>query len=245
MDSTNLEEYADPVAYDDENGLDEEGPFFLELARRYGGPILDVACGTGRLTIPLARAGYSCVGIDISPAMISRAESKSAGLPVRYELGDCREFTTDVRFGFALMTGHGFQGCLTDSDQRCTLEMVFRHLRRRGAFAFETRNPIAADLEKGRSWERSYQSRAGAWIDAYCTTVYDPVGDLLQVTHHRIERQSGAERISRISLRYTSDAHCRALIESAGFRIVGAYGDWDCRPIDDSCKELIYVCEHP
>lgn len=247
LDHTNLEEYADPIAYDLENEVDEEGPFFLDRAARYGDPVLDIACGTGRITIPLAEAGHRCVGIDIAEPMLRHARAKTGELPATYLSADARDFDLGELFGFALLTGHAFQALMTDDDQRRALAAVFRHVRPGGGFAFETRDPAARELvpEERIYWERSYQSSTGAWIDAHCKTVYDPDTSILHVRQHRTLRETGEERVTRIALRYSTDDHCRQLIEAAGFRIAEAYADWDLQPIGSSPHELIYVCERP
>lgn len=74
----NHAEYDDPLTYDLEN-LDfaPEGPFYLALAREMGGPALELGCGTGRFTIPLAQAGIDVTGLDLAAAMLDRAREKA------------------------------------------------------------------------------------------------------------------------------------------------------------------------
>ena len=65
---TNLAEYAEPDLYDlEKQEFAPDGPFFLALAQRIGGPVLDLGCGTGRITIPLAHHGLACTGLDAVP----------------------------------------------------------------------------------------------------------------------------------------------------------------------------------
>jgi 2-polyprenyl-3-methyl-5-hydroxy-6-metoxy-1,4-benzoquinol methylase len=113
----NLEEFSEPELYDREYGAYEpEGPFYESLARDLGGPILDIACGTGRLSIPFAEAGLSVTGTDIMPAMLAHARAKSAHLPVRWIEADSRSLDLGETFAFAVMSGHAFQSFLTDAD---------------------------------------------------------------------------------------------------------------------------------
>src|SRR5919202_3651613 len=82
IDHNNLEEYADPVAYDREDSSDTGVAFYAALARETDGPVLEIACGTGRVAIPIARQGYAVTGLDIVPGMLELARSKSL-LPYR------------------------------------------------------------------------------------------------------------------------------------------------------------------
>ena len=84
-DPTPSEEYDDPAEYDLENGLDgPELPFYLSLAQETGGPVLDLACGTGFLTIPLAEAGLAVTGVDVAQNMLDHARRKAGALPIRW-----------------------------------------------------------------------------------------------------------------------------------------------------------------
>ncbi|MEM9195318.1 MAG: class I SAM-dependent methyltransferase [Myxococcota bacterium] len=241
----NLEEFLDPVTYDEENRLDEEREFFLDRVRRYGGPVLDLACGTGRLTKPIAETGVRCVGVDLSDAMLRHAEETSRGLPIDYVLADCREVALEARFGFVLLTGNAFQGFLTDGDQRRLFSTVADHLRSGGGFAFETRNPSARVFTKAaqREWERSYPRKDGTIVDVHCITRFDPMTDILHVVTHRHIRGGEALPPTRIALRYSSDAHCRRQLAVARLSVVEAYGDFFGAPLGPKSPSLVYVCE--
>ena len=135
--------------------------FYAALAQETGGPVLEIACGTGRVSIPIARLGLAVTGLDIVPRMLARARSKSAGLPVRWVEGDARTFDLGERFRLIFLTGNAFQAFLTRTDQEALLERVRAHLHDDGLFAFETRNPRWANLETG--------DRVSLW---YAASVY-------------------------------------------------------------------------
>ena len=89
----NLVEYSDPEIYDLENSdFEPDGPFILALAKKLGGAMLELGCGTGRVTIPLAQNGVEIVGLDIVPGMVERARQKSGELPIEWILADVRTF---------------------------------------------------------------------------------------------------------------------------------------------------------
>src|SRR5207244_1015020 len=93
--------YRDGRHYDALNGfLVADIPFYMEEARKAGGPVLELACGTGRLTIPIAQAGVEIVGLDLSPSMLSHActKAKAAGVDIKFVEGDCRTFALGRKF---------------------------------------------------------------------------------------------------------------------------------------------------
>src|SRR5829696_9294186 len=155
IDHDNLEAFAEPVDYDRQDSSDTGVAFYAALARETGGPVLEIACGTGRVTIPIARQGFAVTGLDVVPGMLERARGKAAGLPVRWIEGDARAFDLDERFRLIFLTGNAFQAFLTNADQEALLGRVRAHLRDEGLFAFETRNP---------RW-RTGEDRDGLFVD--------------------------------------------------------------------------------
>ena len=122
IDHDNLEAFTDPVDYDRRDSSGTGVAFYASLARETGGPVLEVACGTGRVAIPIARQGFAVTGLDVVPGMLKRARSKAAGLPVRWIEGDARTFNLgDERFRLIFLTGNAFQAFLTNADQEALL----------------------------------------------------------------------------------------------------------------------------
>ncbi len=135
--------YADPQHYD-VRANDTGVAFYTALARETGGPVLEIACGTGRVSIPIARLSVAVTGVDLVPGMLDQARRKSAGLPVRWVEGDGRTFDLGDHFRLIFLTGNAFQQFLTNADQAALLERVRAHLHDEGVLAFETRNPLWA-----------------------------------------------------------------------------------------------------
>lgn len=74
-----LEEFRDPHTYDIvDDGYDEDRPLIEQWARELGGPLLDLACGTGRMAIPMALQGYQVTGVDVVPEMVEWGRQKAA-----------------------------------------------------------------------------------------------------------------------------------------------------------------------
>jgi ubiquinone/menaquinone biosynthesis C-methylase UbiE len=91
--------------------------------------VLEVACGTGRITLQLAKDGVDITGLDISSELLDIARAKSVGMPnVNWILGDMRTFEIGTKFGCVILPGHSFQFMNTPDDQVKCLEQIKRHL---------------------------------------------------------------------------------------------------------------------
>lgn len=244
IDHDNLEEFDEPALYDAENGAFEpEGPFYLALATQHGGPVLDLACGTGRIAIPIAEVGIQVTGLDLSRPMLDYGRLKAGSLPVRFVEADCRTFDLDERFRLAVMSGHGFQFMLSDDDQRALLVRAHRHLLPGGVFAFETRNPKVESFRhvvEPEFW-RAYAAPDGTRIETWTTEVPDCEAGII---HYTVIRRwpDGREVPCRVAIRFSDAAHVERLIGEAGFEIEAFNGDWAGEGPTDDCADLIFVC---
>jgi SAM-dependent methyltransferase len=260
IDHNNLEEFADPHNYDIEENSDTGVAFYSALAQETGGPVLEIACGTGRVSIPIARLGFAVTGLDIVPGMLERARSKSAGLPTRWVEGDARTFDLGEQFRLIFLTGNAFQAFLTRSDQEALLERVRAHLHDEGLLAFETRNPRWANLEtRAEEYEglfallethaeeedgRTYTDINGRDVRVSTTQAYDHVAQILHWTTYRRWREGAQEqtKITRIAVRYTFPQELAALLYYNGFTIIRQYGDWNLEPLTAASPSIISVC---
>jgi SAM-dependent methyltransferase len=271
IDHNNLEEFSDPVNYDMQDDSPVGISFYSALAQETGSPVLEIACGTGRVSIPIARVGIHVTGLDIVPGMLERARAKSAGLPTRWIEADARSFELGERFRLIYLTGNAFQAFLTNADQKALLQCVGAHLHEDGLFAFETRNPRWANLnpagrgattksqqaqqhdqgsfayletsEEEQEWP-SYIDSSGSEVRVSKTQVYDPVAQILHWTTYRRWHEAEQEhtKTTRIALRFTFPQELTALLDYNGFAIIRQYGDWNLDPLTADSKSIIVVC---
>ena len=121
--------------------------FYARVARELGGPVLELACGTGRIALPLAKAGLHVTGIDRSEATLTTARCKVAALPdsVRERLTlvnqDMSALDLGRRFGFVFVPFRSFQALLTIDLQRKSLDAIRRHLESTGRVALHLFDP--------------------------------------------------------------------------------------------------------
>lgn len=268
----NLEEFSDPDNYDVEDSSDTGVAFYSALARETGGPVLEIACGTGRVSIPIARLGLAVTGLDIVPGMLERARSKSTGLPTRWVEGDARTFDLGEQFRLVFLTGNAFQAFLTQADQEALLQRARAHLHDEGLFAFETRNPrwansghinqqetqsgstsaqvhdegLFAFLETRDEEEygQGYTDTSGREVRVSRRQVYDHVAQVLHWTTYRRWHEGDREqtKVTRIAVRFTFPQELAALLHYNGFNIVRQYGDWNLESLTAASRLIIVVC---
>ena len=256
LDHNNLEAFSDPINYDKEDPSDTGVTFYSALAQEAGGPVLEIACGTGRVTIPIARLGLRTTGLDIVPGMLERARSKSVGLPVRWVEDDARTFDLREHFHFIFLTGNAFQAFVTNAEQESLLKRVRAHLHDDGLFAFETRNPLFPNARTREGFFPLLETRTeaedrppfidvdGHEVQESITQMYDHVTQILHLTGQKRWHNGKEEhrKITRTALRYTFPQELAALLYYTGFRIERQYGDWNYEPLSATSPSIISVC---
>jgi SAM-dependent methyltransferase len=249
IDHDNLEEFRAPADYDAEHGsLDADGEFMLSVARQAGGPVLDIACGTGRIALPLARDGIAVTGIDLAAPMLERCRTMGAGLPLSLHMADCRDFqVSGGPFRCATMAGHAFQQMLSDADQRALFRCLHRHLAQGGIFVFDSRNPNGEDTRNTKAEEfwHGFTTSDRKPFETFLESRWDASAQLLHYTV--IRRAAGtpkgdrSETRRRITLRYTpADGIARHLV-AEGFAVLAQYGDWEAGPVRPLSPEIVTV----
>lgn len=229
--------------------------FYLEYARRLGSPILELACGTGRVTIPIAEEGFEIWGIDLSPSMLRVLESKlrSTSGAVRRRISvahaDMSSFAVDRRFPLVIIPFRGFQALTEYADARSCLLHVRDHLTSDGRFVFDVFR-TAGTLD--RSWigseytdwvyrdpsTRRTLRRKGRRhdIDIERQIMYS------DVIYEIVEPDGRQERlVDPLSLRYWYQYQLEVLLITTGFRIDAVYGYYNRAPAG-SGPELIFDC---
>lgn len=223
--------------------------FWEGLAAAQEGPVLELGCGTGRITVPAARAGTRVVGIDRSAEMLDRGRQRlrRARLQDRARLvrGDIRALPFRTRPGFDLvMAPYGILQSLTrEKDLQATLASVARVLRRGGLFGID----LVPDLPRWSEYQkrRSFAGRRGT--KTHLTLVESVRQDrrrrLTIFDHEYIERRGRTEQVHRFSLtfRTLSVPQMARRLEAAGFRIEAVLGDYRGGPWDSRADVWIIL----
>ena len=247
----NLEEFSDPPNYDIEEGERSAAriAFYCDLAKAVGDPVLEIACGSGLVTIPLAVQGLDVTGLDLAHSMLEHARKKAdrQKLNIRWVEADARSFDLRRQYPFILLTGNAFQAFLRREDQEALLDSVKRHLSPNGIFAFETRNPSGHDLTNHpqEEFDQSYTSVEGHQVSVSYTQVYDPLAQMMYWTSYR--RWNNGQRVHKkqthIACRFTYPQELEALLYYNGFEVIHQYGDWNKEELRATSPSIISICQ--
>jgi SAM-dependent methyltransferase len=252
IDHTNLEDYAHPILFDLENSdFEPDGPFYLSLARQVGGPVLELGCGTGRVTIPLAQQGIDITGLDVVPGMLAQARSKAGDLPIQWVEADVRDFHLGRQFNLICAPGCVFEHLLERADQEAMLARVREHLAAEGLFVISIRFPhpesLEANEEEGQEEDWfSYTDASGREVRVTGTDWYDPVRQVRHETAYRHWYDAGGEEVTRparLALRAIFPQEMQALLHYNGFTVLQRYGDWDSNPLTGKSHTVVHVCK--
>ena len=227
--------------------------FWLELAKETGGPVCELACGSGPAMLPLARAGYQVVGLDLSPHMLAIAHRRLQAEPpevrqrVRLLQGNMANFRLDGEFGLIFITNRSFQALLERVEQRSCLECCARHLRRGGLLAIDVFNPKLAFLVSPGGVDEGPHEYRG------------PGGELIRETGHidydlanqkltwRVRQEATAPdgRVTPheyvVLLRYYFRFELEWMLEACGFEVQAIYGNFDRSPFTAESPQIIFV----
>jgi len=227
-------------------------PFYLEEARGAGGPALELACGTGRLTIPIAQRGISIEGVDRSPSMLAhlRTKAEQAGVRIPVTEGDIRDFDLGRKFSLIFIGFNSMQHLHDYASQAALFANVRQHLSPSGRFIFDVFNPRIAFLAQSagpRKLEREYDDPDGyGKIAMEQTLVYD---DATQVSRIRwfFSRSSanGEEkdfRVEDLHLRCFYPQELDLLVRSQGFEIVAKFGNFERKPFTSGDIKQVVIC---
>jgi len=224
-----------------------DAAFYLALARETGGPVLELGCGTGRVLLPIARAGIIAVGLDQSQEMLAALARKQP--PPTLRLVECAMTDFDLgaeRFRLIFSAFRALQHLGTVAEQLACLACVRRHLAPDGLFAFDVFSPDPARLASPDPVEHEEARFAddGDEVTRYVTTVPDPAAQVVQVRFRYVRRRGDrvvAEEVLELGMRFFYRWELEHLLARAGFVTVACYGGFDRRPYDRTAAEIVLV----
>jgi SAM-dependent methyltransferase len=228
-----MSEY-DPFAenYDEwSNHMADDIPFYVGLAREADGPVVELAVGTGRVAIPVARAtGQRVIGIDLSPAMLAVAGERAAAAEVDLDLrlGDMRDLDLDEPASLVYSPFRSLLHLPTWADKRRVFERVVQNLRPGGRFAW---NVFVFDHALASRLDGQHQE--------------EPLPHTVRQCPHESRVDLALDSGAEVSLFWATKNEWLGLIEVAGLEVEALYGDFEHGPFDEGSREFVWVARKP
>jgi SAM-dependent methyltransferase len=243
-----LELYDDPLFYDRiaRPAAGSEG-FYVDEAVRSGGSVLELACGTGRLLIPIAQAGLAVTGVDIVRGMLDRARAKAdeAGVEVDLVHADMRGVHLGRRFEMVLLAYNAMLHLASVEDFRALLAAVRRHLTPDGVFVFDIFNPSIEKLAR-RPNERTEVGRVQdaelGEIIVEATVEYDAATQVSRGGWHLSAPGRPDFRMIPLHMRSIFPQELPLLLGAGGFRLEERYGDFDRSRFESGSERQVCIC---
>ncbi len=226
----------------------EDFAFYLRQFCKYSGPALELGCGTGRLTLPLAEQGFAMTGLDLSPVMLAYARKKAAARSTEVEWveGDCRDFDLGRQFGLIFFPSNALCHLHDRADIEACFACVRRHLKAGGVFAFEVFNPSLTLLT--RDPKRRYpvgeypDPDSGRRLIVTEQVAYNAATQINHIQWFYWYEGDEAETVADLNLRMFFPQEIDALLHYNGFTVEAKYGDFDETPFGSTSQRQILVC---
>lgn len=239
--------------YDAENSdKDDDIPLYLNLAEQYGGPIIDIGCGTGRVMIPLAEEGYEVHGIDYEQAMLDYAQQymQENDLEMTLHHGDVRTYQLDKKFKLVLVPFNGMMHFHTQEDQLAVLKQLRSWITDDGLLVLDLPNAgeiFATQETDAIIMERTFlEPETGHLVMQQSHSFLDRATQILRVTwiyDETLPDNTLKRTFAPLVLYYYFFSEMRLLLQLGGFEIEGVYGDTDFAPYEDGCERMLILAK--
>jgi len=220
--------------------------FFVKQVKKYGDSVLELACGTGEIAIPIAKAGMSVMGIDFSEKMLAQAmrKSKEKSLVIDWIKLDMINFSLNKKFTSIIMPGAAMNWILNYKDIESCLSCVKTHLTQNGRFIFDVFNPNLEILLRNPSqtypmYEYPDPHGEGTVVVSGSNS-YDKVTQISHfISYYKIDNK---EIIKKIKLRMFFPQELDALLHYNELIIDHKYGTFNEGPFSSDSNHQIIIC---
>ena len=232
--------------YDLEYTHDYDLPFWLSLAEREAGPVIEWGAGTGRLAIPLAAAGHDVTAVELSTEMVERGKKSGA---VEWVVGDMRSAKLERRYGLAVCAFNSFLCLLGVDDTLAFLRNAREHLAPGGLLGIEVsafspeelvdppggpelRHDFTRDLPDGR-------------LDRFSVSRYDAASQLMQMRlfyeRYGASGMLESRRAHDLTIRITNRDELDLMLQMAGFEVEAVYGGFEGEMFTSTSDDLVVL----
>ena len=228
-------------------GERDETACYASLAPHPGASVLELGCGTGRLSQPLAERGFAVTGLDDAAAMLSVARRKARARPAapRYVQADLRDFDLGSAFDLVLLANNTLGHLHGLDDLTAMFRCVRNHLTDDGRFVIDIFNPSPGRLALGPDHVfpvLEFNDATGQRVEVSETARYDLATQVSQLRWH-LGFADGRKSTLRFKLRVFFPQELDALLALNGFAIEAKYGDHGRSPFGSASPHQLLVCK--
>lgn len=240
-------------------GLPGEEDFYVNESLRYSSPILEIGCGTGRVTIPIAKVGGDITGIDNSDGLLEVANqkvSKIKNMAGSIELinADMRDFSINKKFNLVIIPYRAFLHMHSVEDQKKTLKNIYNHLAPGGHLIMNMFFPRIDVIDShinqlGNAVKqvKVLENKNGNKLMVHDSRQYSSYTQLINqyfiVEEINPEGLVISKQYFPLTLRWVTKFEMEHLFELSGFKVINSYGWFDKRPLSDNSEEMIWVAQ--
>ena len=246
-DAGRSELYDYPDLYDALLPVGAHVPFYVDVARQQAGAVLELACGTGQLAIPIALQGLPTVGLDQSSAMLGVAKRRASAVSasVTFLQGDMRDFALGRDFNLIIVARNSLLHLLSTVDLLAALTAVRRHLAQDGVFAFDIFNPdvrILASPLGQRFPVMEVSTTQFGLLSVEATHDYDSAAQVNRGTWYISAPDRRDAWTVPLVLRSLFPQELPLLLSAAGLELISRFGDLSRAPFGPRSRAQVCLC---
>lgn len=232
--------YNDGEIYDMQNAIDRDDvDFYRAIVKKYGGPVLELACGTGVLSIPIAKDGYDVTGLDLSDDMLSRARGKAEGIEnIRFIHGNMSDFKTGEKYR-TIFVGFNSVCHLSGYDEiKGLIDCVKEHLENDGIFVLDCFIPGISYLSRDK--DRHYPVIDENGLKITETSEYDPIEQINHIKWHY--EYKNEKWVEDLDMRMFYPQEIQNYLANFGMKVIEKFGNHNFGEYGRENRFQIYVC---
>lgn len=234
--------------YDGLNTDMSDLPFYARwLKKRKNGNILELCCGTGRLTIPLVQEGYTITGVDNNTSMLKQAREKANELnvPVKFIRSDIRSLDLPELYDIIFIPFNSIHHLYTNEDFFHVLKNVKKHLKENGYFLLDCFNPNIHYIvysEKEEKIIAEYSTKDGREVVIKQTMTYENTTQINRIKWHYFINGK-FDSVQNMDMRMFFPKELDAYLRICEFKIVHKFGGFEEEIFENNSAKQILVCK--
>jgi ubiquinone/menaquinone biosynthesis C-methylase UbiE len=232
--------------YDGLNTFQSDLPFYKKwLPKNQNAKILELCCGTGRLTLPIAKDGYNICGVDNSSSMLEQAKVKTSeiGLEINFIEADIRTLNLQEEYDHIFIPFNSIHHLYKSEDLFKAFESVKKHLKNGGSFILDCFNPniqYIVENENKQNVIAEYTTKDGREVSIKQTMRYKNATQINRIEWHYFINGC-FHSIQNMDMRVFFPKELDSYLEMSGFKIIHKYGNFEEEKFNDKSEKQIFV----